>query len=305
MTNHTYLIQGNNIVVVINGKSHIVNRDTHPWFQQVADAIAAADWDKVSELVDVKSGIEQYANGAIKVQNGELFWNGTSIRNSLTMRIVDMISQKFPVDPLVNFLTNLMNNPSRRSIDELFGFLERNNLPITEDGHFLAFKKVRKDYLDIHSGTISNRVGCAPRIVRSMVDDNADNYCSFGLHFCSQDYLDVFGRSDDPVMVLKINPADVVSIPKDYNGAKGRCCGYQVVGEVTNNIDSIYASVVSKEYGTISKGNPTETEMGSKFRCVRESNGALVYSNLTYSEASAKVEQHSRNKKARLIVEKM
>lgn len=33
-------------------------------------------------------------------------------------------------------------------------------------------------------------------------------------------------------MVCKVNPADVVSIPTDYNDAKMRCCEYKVVREI-------------------------------------------------------------------------
>ena len=36
---------------------------------------------------------------------------------------------------------------------------------------------------------------------------------------------------------MKINPRDVVSIPSDYNDAKGRACRYEVVGEVGVNPD--------------------------------------------------------------------
>jgi hypothetical protein len=32
-------------------------------------------------------------------------------------------------------------------------------------------------------------------------------------------------------MIVKINPADVVSIPSDYHNAKGRACRYEVIGE--------------------------------------------------------------------------
>ena len=33
-------------------------------------------------------------------------------------------------------------------------------------------------------------------------------------------------------MIVKITPADVVSIPTDYNDAKGRACRYEVIGEL-------------------------------------------------------------------------
>jgi hypothetical protein len=38
-------------------------------------------------------------------------------------------------------------------------------------------------------------------------------------------------------VIVKINPRDVVSIPSDYNDAKGRACRYEVIGEVGNNPD--------------------------------------------------------------------
>jgi hypothetical protein len=137
-------------------------------------------------------------------------------------------------------MENLMTNPSKRAVDELYGFLEKNSLPITPDGHFLAYKKVRNDYLDIHSGTMDNSVGKIVEMERNEVDDNKDRTCSSGLHFCSQDYLPHFGNgSDNRVVILKINPRDVVSIPSDYNNAKGRACRYEVVGEIGNEGDQI------------------------------------------------------------------
>ncbi len=33
-------------------------------------------------------------------------------------------------------------------------------------------------------------------------------------------------------MILKVNPKDVVSIPSDYDNAKGRTCRYEVIGEL-------------------------------------------------------------------------
>lgn len=39
-------------------------------------------------------------------------------------------------------------------------------------------------------------------------------------------------------MIVKINPADVVAIPSDYNNAKGRTWRYVVVGELDSNQDA-------------------------------------------------------------------
>jgi len=136
-------------------------------------------------------------------------------------------------------------------VDELYGFLEKNNLPITPDGHFLAYKKVRNDFLDIHSGTMDNSPGTVVEMERFKVDDNKDQTCSTGLHFCGMSYLGHFGSGSDRTVIVKIDPADVVSIPSDYNGAKGRACRYEVIGEL--NVDPGEAfdrSVQSNARGT-------------------------------------------------------
>ena len=105
-------------------------------------------------------------------------------------------------------------------------------VPLTPDGHCMAYKKVRDNYMDIHSGTFDNNVGQICKMARNEVDEDKDRTCSSGLHFCSLDYLPKFGGSyGTRVMLLKINPRDVVSIPSDYNNAKGRACRYEVVGE--------------------------------------------------------------------------
>ena len=57
---------------------------------------------------------------------------------------------------------------------------------------------------------------------RNAVDDRRHNTCSTGLHFCSWAYLPHYHGAQGRVLVLKIDPANVVSIPSDYANAKGR-----------------------------------------------------------------------------------
>jgi hypothetical protein len=173
----------------------------------------------------------------VSVQGEKLFWKGKEMHNALSNRMVAMLQDGFPVEPLVAFMENLMTNPSKRAVDELYGFLEKNSLPITPDGHFLAYKKVRQNYFDCHTGKMDNSVGKVVEMERNEVDDNKDQTCSTGLHFCSQEYLPHFGGGDSRVVIVKINPRDVVSIPTDYNNAKGRACRYEVIGEVGANPD--------------------------------------------------------------------
>ena len=230
-----FIVQGSNITIVIGNKPHTIAK-SHITYGKVVDAIKAGDWAKVQDLVEPKKVVLSYGKGNVSVQGEQLYWKGKPMHNALATRMITMLQDEFPIEPLVNFMENLMTNPSKRAVDELYGFLEKNSLPITPDGCFLAYKKVRNDYLDIHSGTMDNSVGKVVEMERNEVDDDKDRTCSAGLHFCSQEYLPHFGNGyDNRVVILKINPRDVVSIPSDYNNAKGRACRYEVVGEVGVN----------------------------------------------------------------------
>jgi hypothetical protein len=81
------------------------------------------------------------------------------------------------------------------------------------------------------------------------------------LHFCSQEYLPHFGGSDSRVVIVKINPRDVVSIPTDYNNAKGRACRYEVIGEVGANPDD--ATEFDKPVQRNANSVKTEPKSGS------------------------------------------
>ena len=245
-----YLLQGKNIILVVGGKSHTISKDTHMNYGKIVDALKAKDWDALTELVEPAKAIVNFGKGYVKIEDSVVYWKGNVFNNALATRMIEMYQDGFPIDPMVRFMENLMSNPSKRSVDQVYGFLEKNNLPITEDGHFLAYKKVRSDYMDIHSGKFDNSIGQVIEMDRNLVDDNPDSHCSTGLHFCSISYLSSFGSGSDPVMIVKINPADVVSIPTDYNGAKGRCSRYEVIAEVDGDPMNAFASVVDQKYDT-------------------------------------------------------
>ncbi len=238
-----YLIQGSNITVVIGSTPHTFTK-SHIAYERIKDAIKNADWDEVQNIIEPKKVIINYGAGNISIKGDKLFWKDRELHNSLSRRVVSMYTEGFPIEPMVNFMENLMENPSNRAVEELYGFLEKNNLPITPDGHFLAFKKVNGDYKDVYTGTIDNSVGAVVTMERNAVDDNSDRTCSHGLHVCSQEYLRHFTGSH--TMICKVNPRDVVSIPKDYNNSKMRCCRYEVVAELGVNPEDAFDKTVQE-----------------------------------------------------------
>lgn len=314
-----YLMQGKNIILVIDNKSHTISKDTHIAYGKIVDALKAQKWDELRDLVEPKKAIVDFGVGNVSIEGDEVFWRGEKFHNALATRMIEMYQEGFPIDPMVRFMENLMDNPSKRSVDQMYSFLEKNKLPITEDGCFLAFKRVRKDYLDKHTGTISNKIGEFVEMDRNKVDDNPDSYCSTGLHFCSESYLNHFGSSDEPVMILKINPADVVSVPKDYDGAKGRCCAYEVVGQVNGNPAEAFAKVVNGDFSKPAKAPAAwpfpageesvelvidEEDDTQLYDLVRVKGGDLEYVDMTLQEAQEQVQKNVRQKKAQLKIVK-
>lgn len=224
-----FILGGDSITVFANGKPYTVNR-TAKIFNAALEAVKNDDVELFLQVVNTKDTVVQKSGGKVRIENGNLMFGDCIVTGLISARVFDMMELGLSIDPMLAFIENLMKNPSKRAVDELFGFIEACDLPITEDGHFLAYKRVREDYLDVHSGTMDNSVGNVVEMERNLVDEDKSRTCSAGLHFCSYEYLKHF--SGERIVVVKINPADVVAIPIDYNNSKGRTCRYEVVEEM-------------------------------------------------------------------------
>jgi hypothetical protein len=237
MSNNAFIRTAKGVVVSLNGVPTPISATAHN-FDAVMDALKAGDWAAVEDALNLKAFIVKESHGRAAIDaNGQVVVDGQPVNGAIANRIYQMFTDGFGVKPYLAFLNNLADNPSFRARKELYGFLEACDLPITEDGYFLAYKMVRNDYKDIYTGKMDNSVGKTLSMPRPEVDDDSNRTCSSGLHFCSEAYLSSgYGRHDngDRVMVLKINPRDVVSIPVDYNNSKGRACRYEIVGELAN-----------------------------------------------------------------------
>lgn len=223
------ILGGDSITVFANGKPYTVNR-TAKIFNAALEAVKNDNVELFLQVVNTKATVVQKSGGKVRIENGNLMFGDRVVTGLISARVFDMMELGLSIDPMLAFIENLMQNPSKRAVDELFGFIDACDLPITEDGHFLAYKRVRSDYKDVHSGTMDNSVGKVVEMPRNLVDEDKARTCSAGLHFCSYEYLSHF--SGERIVVVKINPADVVAIPIDYNNSKGRTCRYEVVEEM-------------------------------------------------------------------------
>lgn len=228
---NSYLLTADNLTVFHDSNLYTFPV-THISWDKMMEALKQGDLDRVIELGDTKrTVVGLLADTALELRDGDTLWyQSLPLPTLLTKRILDMHKQGFSLGALEQFAINLSKNPSYRSREQLYGFLEKNQHPLTPDGCFLAYKRVGYDYLDCHTHTVSNKIGETVEMERHLVDDDPNRTCSAGLHACGFGYLSSY--VGDHLMVVKINPADVVSVPTDYDNAKLRCCKYTVVDEL-------------------------------------------------------------------------
>lgn len=188
--------------------------------------------DVIRENLTVKKSVLLKTAGAVEIYDDAIYYKGDVVSNYMTTRMFEILEADFDITPWAQFMDNLYQNPNPYVCEELYEWMEKGKMPITPDGYLLAFKKVRTNYKDCHTGKFDNSAGSLLEMPREQCDSSRKNACSTGFHFCSVDYLSMFGGSR--VMVVKINPRDVTSIPDDADMTKGRCCRYEVIGELKN-----------------------------------------------------------------------
>ena len=219
-----------NLVIIHNDQQYSIGSD-HPNYDDILFALANQDFDNLESMMDIPKAVAAI-DGDLEVDNfGNVTFAGQRIHNTVTERITQFMNMGLPFGGLINFLRNLLDNPSGRSLKELYGFLEHKGLPITEDGCFIAYKGIRNDWKDKYSGTIDNSIGQTPRFTRNMVDDNCNNTCSNGLHVGTFEYASTWAGGDGRVVLVKVNPAHAVSVPTDHDASKLRVCEYEVIAE--------------------------------------------------------------------------
>jgi len=230
--NVKYLITDNSITVHFDGQTHIVARGD-ALSERLIEVLRSGKHEEVPNLVSASMRITNFSKGNFTVENGDILVNGIKAPDALGKKIVKFANEGLPYQPLVKFAEHLQQNPSRRSVEELFMFLEKNDHPITPDGLFIGYKRIRADFKDIYSGTFNNTPGALVEMARQEVDEDANQTCSRGLHasnweYCTKHYASKDAESD-VIVALEIDPADVVSVPVDYNNAKMRVSKYRVI----------------------------------------------------------------------------
>lgn len=223
-----YIFTGNSLTVAIDGKLRTMDKSHYNW-RDAVDALNDEDFEKLETLFDSKKSVEDFSEGNIEVKDGIVYYAGEEINNHIIERLLSFMREGLPYKPLLRFLEKLMLNPSRRAVNELYSFLEHKSMPLTESGNFLAYKGVSSEFRDKYSGRIDNSVGEIVSMPRNQVCDDANHGCSSGLHAGSYNYAKGYSSGGGHLVVVEIDPSDVVSIPHDCDQQKLRTTKYRVL----------------------------------------------------------------------------
>ncbi len=238
------------LTVVIDGKQYTILA-SNPMFASAVSAYQTKDFDALMLALDPsRKFLNLYAKyEQIEVKDGSVFVDGDAIQSVVAERIINFLADGVDCLPIFKFITRLQLNPSKRAVDELYTFLEHKHLPLTETGTFLAYKAVRNDFTDKHTGRFFNGVGEVLEMPRNKVDDNKEVGCSYGFHAGTLEYASNFAGGNDRLVLVEIDPADVVSIPTDCEFQKLRTCRYKVVAEYERPlVEHVYESRFSTEH---------------------------------------------------------
>jgi len=254
----------NHWTVVASGKNYSFD-STHPKYNELIGFIKTSDEKSFIETLSVGKVVDTWSSGDFRLEGGFLFYLNEQIHPVITNRILEMMKEGFDHQPMLRFLENLYRNTSYSSINELYTFLIHKHLPITPDGCFIAYKSVsihrgpdivdlmgltikEGDYVDSYTKkSYRNNIGDVPAMARYKVDDDRNTACSNGLHCGALQYVTNDYRQE-VILQVKVNPADVVSVPLDANTMKVRCTSYEVISVYDGPLPStVYSNEQDQE----------------------------------------------------------
>lgn len=242
------------VTVFIGSTAHAVGTD-HPHFNRILGALKAGKDDEVAELIDAPGflsrnihkvrktllGDRAHLLDRLDIKRGGITFDGKPLNDGLSRTIVQYMKDgNESYQPLVKFLAKVMENPNSHSREHLYNWLAKLSFTIVEDGDFVSYKGVDDagdglmrsrssgtavvDGIKV-TGQIPNAVGSVIEMPRDEVTFDPQVGCSSGLHVGTWQYAKGFAPR---VILVKVDPRDVVSVPTDSAHQKLRVCRYSV-----------------------------------------------------------------------------
>lgn len=285
---------------------------SHPQYDKIVSKLRAGNTEE-NEIASLARPTLSVGRELVELSdrivysNNRIFFDGDVLDNSLSKHIVRILEEgggRERYSAFVNFLEKLYTNPNEASRNSLYEFIVSHNITIMPDGDFIAYKGVNSDGTSRNSGYgivdgevfesahLPNHPGAVVSIPRSMVDANTSVGCSVGLHAGTYDYASKFSRG--LLLIVKINPRDVVSVPEDCDFQKIRTCRYVVISEINLKIEQTTYSFASDDDTYIDEFEDEDEDEDAYDRAT---------ANKSYNNASTHVDRSFENHPSNRLTE--
>ena len=243
------------ISIVLEGEL-LVATNQHPNYEKIVDAALNDQTKGLADLFDISRAVSRQFglladSERVSVSGGVIYVDGDPVSNALADQILRFLDEDLDFAPLVAFYDRLLTNPNPESVEQLYRWLNAHAFTIDAEGYIIGYKGLNKDNHSINAGhaivngeefngRIPNEEGSVIEMPRSEVAFDPNVACHTGLHVGTWRYASDFGSK---VVLVQVDPRDVVSVPTDSWDQKLRCCRYVVLGEATSELASgLYAA---------------------------------------------------------------
>ena len=259
--------KGESLVVIYDGEDPVTVPGTHPKFDEILTLLRGGEAhdDEVEALVNENHAMARklaFVTERVSVTPYAAFFDGDPLNPVMTSVILDLYNEgkEEGLKAVANFLDKASQNVSMESVEALYQWIRNGDLVLKPNGNFVAYKGVQKigeEVVSISSGTawvdgvrhkghIPNPVGSVISMPRSEVNADGKTHCSTGLHAGTYSYASGFGRGI--LLLVEINPRDVVSVPDDFTFSKLRVSRYTVVEHIGGRLDTrLYPEAVVED----------------------------------------------------------
>lgn len=239
MSNVPFNLCEGHLVLVVCGKPYNIEKGDHR-FLDLIDAIKTdKEEDEFLEILErqecvIKEKVlpDKFLEfKEISVDGDDIYYGDERIDDTLLDEVAALRDLDMPLGGIMKFIERCYNNMEERARTELLSFIKNCGLTIDSEGFIIAYKAVRQNYMDKHSNTIDWSVGQIPKMNRDLVENDPSKACGEGLHAGGLGYVKKHGNHGDRIVIVKIDPFNVVSIPYDSGCQKLRCCEVEVIGD--------------------------------------------------------------------------
>ena len=237
----------NHWTVVIENQSYQFDH-THCEYEGLVECVKVGDQDAFLDLLNTGTVIEDWSEGDFEFRDGFLYYEDEQVASQPTDRILQLIKNGWDHKPMLSYLDRLYQNVSTRAVMESYNWCSHKGLPITPDGYLVGYKGVAVysggnttdkmgrplqdgDLVDRYTGnSFRNNVADECNMNRRRVSDDCTQGCAAGLHVGTYEYACDWAGNEGKVVLVKFDPADIVSVPTDCEHQKMRVSGYTVIG---------------------------------------------------------------------------